>query len=129
LFIGGVEKGISRASLHETQHITEDGKMLDMSLVLTCLRNGSGNIDSIATTERDITELKNELRRKEAEVKTLRGLLPVCAACKEIRDGKGYWHQIESSIRGHSEAEFSHSIFPKCSERLYPKYKLSKDKE
>ncbi len=112
----------------ETQRITRDGEVLDVSLVLTCLRDDSGNIDSIATTERDITGLKNELRRKEAEVKTLRGLLPICASCKEIRDDQGYWHQIESYIRDHSEAEFSHSICPKCAEKLYPKYDLYKDK-
>lgn len=106
----------------ETQRISKDGKILDVWLVLTCLRDDSGAIDSIATTERDITEIKNELRRKETEVKTLRGLLPICASCKQIRDDRGYWHQIESYIRDHSEAEFSHGICPKCAERLYPEH-------
>jgi PAS domain S-box-containing protein len=82
----------------ETQRISKDGKILDVWLVLTCLKDNSGAIDSIATTERDITEIKNDLRRKEHEVKLLRGLLPICASCKEIRDDKGYWHQIESYI-------------------------------
>ena len=106
----------------ETQRICKDGKILDVWLVLTCLRDDSGAIDSVATTERDITEIKNELRRRETEVKTLRGLLPICASCKEIRDDKGYWHQIESYIADHSEAEFSHGICPKCAERLYPEF-------
>ncbi len=107
----------------ETQRITKNGKVLDIWLVVTCLKDDSGLIDSIATTERDITEIKNELRKKEAEVKTLKGLLPICASCKEIRDDRGYWHQIESYIRDHSEAEFSHSICPKCAEKLYPESK------
>ena len=107
----------------ETQRITKNGKVLDIWLVVTCLKDDSGIIDSIATTERDITEIKNELRRKEIEVKTLRGLLPICASCKEIRDDSGYWHQIESYIRDHSEAEFSHSICPKCADKLYPESK------
>ena len=51
------------------------------------------------------------------EVKTLTGLLPICATCKKIRDDKGYWKQIESYIRDHSEAEFSHGICPDCHEK------------
>lgn len=106
----------------ETQRITRDNKILDIWITVTCLKDNSGNIDSIATTERDITRLKNELRKKEKEVKILRGFLPICASCKEIRDDKGYWHQIESYIRDHSEAEFSHSICPKCAKKMYPEF-------
>jgi PAS domain S-box-containing protein len=107
----------------ETQRITKNGKVLDIWLVVTCLKDDSGIIDSIATTERDITEIKNELRKKETEVKILMGLLPICASCKEIRDDRGYWHQIESYIRDHSEAEFTHGICPKCAEKLSPESK------
>jgi PAS domain S-box-containing protein len=57
-----------------------------------------------------------------SEVKTLSGLLPICASCKKIRDDKGYWNQIESYIRDHSEADFSHSICPVCAKKLYPEY-------
>lgn len=55
-----------------------------------------------------------------AKVKTLSGMLPICANCKKIRDDKGYWSQIEAYIRDHSEAEFSHSICPECAKKLYP---------
>lgn len=103
----------------ESQRITKEGKIIDVWLVITCLKDDSGDIDSFATTERDITEIKNTLRRKEAEVKLLRGLLPICASCKEIRDDKGYWHQIEAYIESHSDVMFSHSICPKCEEELY----------
>jgi len=65
--------------------------------------------------EKLIAELKNTLN----EVKTLSGMLPICASCKKVRDDKGYWNQIESYVRDHSEAEFSHSICPECSQRLY----------
>jgi len=61
-----------------------------------------------------------ELREALAKVKTLSGLLPICASCKKIRDDKGYWNQIEAFIRDHSEAEFSHSICPECRKKLYP---------
>lgn len=65
---------------------------------------------------------KRELELEEAKekLKVLSGFLPICASCKNIRDDKGYWNQIETYIRDHSEAEFSHSICPDCSEKLYP---------
>lgn len=68
-------------------------------------------------------ELKNkneELEKALAQVKTLSGLLPICAACKKIRDDNGYWNQIEAYIKKHSNAEFSHSICPDCAKKLYP---------
>ena len=67
-------------------------------------------------SNRDIT--KRMLLKKE--IKVLRGFLPICASCKKIRDDKGYWNQIESYIRDHSEAQFSHSICPDCVKKLYP---------
>jgi len=62
-----------------------------------------------------------ELQQALAEVKSLSGLLPICAHCKKIRDDKGYWNQIEGYIQKHSEAEFSHSMCPECSDELYGK--------
>ncbi len=69
-----------------------------------------------ADRERLILELQGAL----AHVRTLSGLLPICAACKKIRDDQGYWQQIEVYVRDHSEAEFSHGLCPECVERLYP---------
>ncbi|GBC60288.1 hypothetical protein DENIS_1239 [Desulfonema ishimotonii] len=65
--------------------------------------------------ERLITKLQSAID----EIKTLRGILPICSECKKIRDDKGYWTQIESYIMKHSEADFSHSICPGCAEKLY----------
>lgn len=67
-----------------------------------------------------VKERTSALEKSLAEVKTLRGFLPICASCKNIRDDQGYWTQIESYISNHSEAEFTHSICPQCSEKLYP---------
>ncbi len=53
------------------------------------------------------------------ENKSLKGLLPICANCKKIRDDKGYWNRIESYIQSHSGAEFTHGMCPECSEKLY----------
>jgi PleD family two-component response regulator len=64
--------------------------------------------------------LLRQLREALAKIKTLRGLLPICASCKKIRDDQGYWNQIESYVMKHSEADFTHSICPGCVKTLYP---------
>ncbi len=61
-----------------------------------------------------------ELKNAREEIKSLRGIIPICASCKKIRNDKGYWNQIEAYIRKHSEADFSHGICPDCAKRLYP---------
>jgi hypothetical protein len=61
-----------------------------------------------------------QLHDAVTKIKTLSGLLPICSNCKKIRDDKGYWKQIESYIRDHSEAEFTHSMCPICAKKLYP---------
>jgi hypothetical protein len=70
--------------------------------------------------EEERERLIKELQVALAEVKKLSGLLPICAACKSIRDDQGYWQQIEAYIGDHSEAQFSHSVCPKCAKKLYP---------
>jgi DNA-binding NtrC family response regulator len=72
-----------------------------------------------ALLEKD--QLIDQLRETLADVKTLSGLLPICASCKHIRDDKGYWHQVESYIQQHSSAVFTHGLCPKCSQKIYPK--------
>jgi hypothetical protein len=61
-----------------------------------------------------------ELELALGEVKTLQGLLPICASCKKIRDDKGYWSQIDAYLTKHHEVKFSHGICPDCVEELYP---------
>lgn len=61
-----------------------------------------------------------ELKAALDRVQTLRGLLPICASCKNIRDDNGYWTQVEAYVAAHSSAEFTHSICPDCAEKLYP---------
>jgi len=72
-----------------------------------------------ALLEKD--QLIGQLREALANLKTLSGLLPICASCKHIRDDKGYWHQVESYIQQHSSAVFTHGLCPKCSHKIYPK--------
>jgi PAS domain S-box-containing protein len=78
------------------------------------------DISARKAAEMERERLIQKLQQALSEVKTLRGFLPICAACKKIRDDKGYWNQIESYLRDHSEANFSHGICPQCARRLYP---------
>ena len=79
----------------------------------------------VLKVEKELLHETNELQKALSEIKTLSGLLPICASCKKIRDDKGYWNQIELYIRDHSEAEFSHGICPPCAEKLYGYLKKS----
>jgi len=71
------------------------------------------------SAEEEREKLIAELQQALSEIKVLRGILPICAACKKVRDDKGYWKQIETYIRDHTDAEFSHGICPTCAKRLY----------
>jgi two-component system sensor histidine kinase EvgS len=62
-----------------------------------------------------------ELEEALAENKTLKGIVPICASCKKIRDDKGYWNLLESFIEKNSEASFSHGMCPECADVLYGK--------
>jgi len=109
----------------------KDGHTYNVSHSPIFHKNGS---ISKMTIFRDITQRKlieeerekliKELKNVLDQVKQLSGMLPICSSCKMIRDDKGYWSQIESYIRDHSEAEFSHSICPECAKKLYPDVKI-----
>lgn len=68
--------------------------------------------------EEDRERLIRELQEALSQVRTLSGLLPICAMCKKIRDDQGYWQQIESFIHAHSQAEFTHGLCPDCARNL-----------
>jgi hypothetical protein len=67
-----------------------------------------------------LKQINSELQHVLSEVKTLSGLLPICANCKKIRDDRGYWNRIESYISHHTNADFTHGICPDCMRELYP---------
>ncbi|OUR81010.1 hypothetical protein A9Q77_02385 [Marinomonas sp. 42_23_T18] len=78
------------------------------------------------SAELENLRLVSALSQALAKVKVLSGFLPICASCKNIRDDKGYWNQIESYISEHTDAEFSHAICPSCAQKLYPELDLNK---
>jgi len=99
-------------------------------IISSPLKDSGGEIVAGIEAVRDITARKRAAEEREkmiaalqealASVRTLSGLLPICASCKKIRDDKGYWNQIEVYIRDHTDADFSHSICPECKRKLYP---------
>jgi ligand-binding sensor domain-containing protein len=74
----------------------------------------------VASHEKREHELEGRVDEAMARVKILRGLLPICSACKKVRDDQGYWNQIESYIRDRSEADFTHGLCPDCIPKFYP---------
>ena len=74
--------------------------------------------ERMVTLQQDLAERVTELQDALSRVKCLRGLLPICAYCKKIRNDRNYWEQVEHYITEHSEAQFSHSICPECYEQV-----------
>jgi len=66
-----------------------------------------------------LEKINRELQNAMSEIKTLQGILPICARCKMIRDSNGYWMQVEKYIQDHSELKFSHGLCEKCADELY----------
>ena len=77
--------------------------------------------------EKRVRERTAELEKALDDIKILKGIVPICAHCKKIRDDKGYWTQVEAYVQKHSEAEFSHSICPDCAKEHFPEYDLYGD--
>jgi HAMP domain-containing protein len=78
--------------------------------------------------ERDKSKLIGDLQQALATIKTLQGILPICSSCKKIRNDDGLWTQLETYIRDHSEAEFSHGLCSDCATKLYPDMFNKKEK-
>jgi hypothetical protein len=75
--------------------------------------------------EEEKEKLILELQQALANVKTLRGLLPICATCKSVRDDKGYWRRIEDYLSAYSHTEFSHGICTDCARKQHPDWDKS----
>jgi PAS domain S-box-containing protein len=120
----------------ERKYRRKDGSLLDVWVSTRVISFGGRK--AILVLVRDLTERKraeaereriiSELQEALSRIKTLRGLIPICANCKKIRDDKGYWQQVDSYVRKHSEAQFSHGLCPECIQILFPDLKGNKSK-
>ncbi len=70
--------------------------------------------------QKELEEKNAELQAALNNIKTLRGLIPICANCKKVRDDEGFWQQVEVYVKEHTEAQFTHGICPDCMDTLYP---------
>ena len=71
--------------------------------------------------EAEVNELGRELEERLQEIKVLKGLVPICASCKQVRTDKGYWQSVEEYLRINADIHFTHGICPDCSAKLFPK--------
>ena len=94
--------------------------LVGMTGLIFGMRNLRGHRHARQWVEAERERLIAELQDALANVKTLRGLIPICASCKKIRDDQGYWTQLETYLKQHSNAEFSHSLCLDCMRKLYP---------
>ncbi|MDD8018933.1 MAG: PAS domain-containing protein, partial [Bacteroidota bacterium] len=135
------DRSIITAHLHNALHANNDVDSLDFCIITkegherwinhTCqsVYSTGGEWLGRRGSNRDITERKkaeaerekllSELQDALTKVKTLSGLLPICASCKKIRDEKGEWQVLEGYIHGHSEATFTHGVCPDCAKKLF----------
>ena len=121
------DQGQLIASVSFNPSMGDKGRYLESSAAR--LYGANGNVVGAIESIRDITALKDveqererliaDLREAVAKVRTLSGLLPICASCRKVRDDKGYWSQIESYIREHTDVGFSHGLCPECMDKIY----------
>ena len=104
----------------DTYYLTTVKPILDDTGVVETVICTSKNITKRKLAEVALKKEHDQLLQALKEIKTLSGLLPICASCKKIRDDKGYWNQIEDFIQQRSDALFSHAICPACAKKLYP---------
>ena len=104
----------------------EKTELTYQKLVTTIIASLRSYCDIMAILEKDAKleeyskNLEKLVEKAMAELKTLRGFVPICASCKKIRDDTGFWQQVESYVAKHTEAEFTHSICPDCIDKIYP---------
>ena len=134
IFAGGdgarlttIKKEVLRAGIesHVEVTVTLQDRRHYLDLVLEPLRDDRGTLLGLLCSGVDVTPLKEtiaNLQQALDEVQMLRGLLPICASCKKIKDELGAWQLLETYIQNHSEAKFSHSLCPDCLRKLYPEY-------
>lgn len=80
-----------------------------------------GNIGQLLNKKlMELSRVNADLKKASEEIRTLKGIVPICSSCNSIRDNEGHWHRVDVYVRDHTHAEFSHGICPICLEKLYP---------
>jgi PAS domain S-box-containing protein len=116
----------------QTEVQLDDGRWL--SITADPLTDKDGKLSGAVHMVRDITARKAAQAEREAligqleqtlsDVKTLKGLIPICSRCRRIRDNSGAWSPLEAFVRNNFDADFSHGLCPECAAREYAAYDL-----
>jgi PAS domain S-box-containing protein len=114
----------------ETVRCRKDGQAISVSLTLSPIMDAQGRVIGISKIARDISARKKDDEERNNvllslihamdQIKTLRGMLPMCASCHKIRNDEGYWDRLEKYFQEHSELTFTHGLCPDCVKHLYP---------
>lgn len=120
----------------EHHHFLPDDSEVIVDIITSPIMDEHGKVIQVVHIARDITDRKKaeiereklikDLQKALEEIKTLKGIIPICMHCKGIRDDKGSWNKLEKFITEHSEAQFSHGICEECLKKYYPEEKLIK---
>lgn len=132
VFSGLLSGEVDRFECFENPVLTKDGQERIIAWRNSLLKSPEGKVIEILSSGEDITDRKRTEEERErllrglqdalSQVRALRGMLPICSACKKVRDDKGYWTQIEAYVREHAGVEFTHGLCPECKKRLYPEF-------
>ncbi|CAG36515.1 hypothetical protein [Desulfotalea psychrophila] len=118
-FLAPEERLLNAGSSHQLYFL--ELTIYEVGIGISWIMLNSQRLETELTLSRKkLLRTVNELTDALAEVKSLSGIIPICMHCKEIRDDRGYWNQLEKFISDHSEAKFSHGICPSCMKEKYP---------
>ncbi len=116
----------------EVKVVAQTGEVRYYLTMADPIKNEQGEVMYVSCISKNITERKNieierehlivELKGALEHIKTLKGIVPICAHCKKIRDDKGFWEQVEMYVEKHTDAQFSHSLCPDCIGTYFPKF-------
>ncbi|MCP4641388.1 MAG: response regulator [bacterium] len=95
-------------------------QQIDRALVVALVRHR--DMMELRRLNAELSERNDRLAQALAEIKTLRGILPICTFCKRVRDDAGYWEQVDVYLHDHTGADVSHGICPDCMKKHYPEY-------
>ena len=101
-------------------YITKPVNRIDLLARVTSALTLKREMDCRKEREADLRRSNEDLQQALKEVKALRGLIPICASCKKVRNDGGLWQQLEEYLGEHSDAQFSHGICQVCAKKLYP---------
>ncbi len=102
------------------RHFINAERIQILDLLFSSYENAILQKKKLEQVNKELEKTNEELVKALKDVKTLKGLIPICSNCKKIRDDTGFWNEVEVYVQEHSNAEFSHGLCPDCAKKLYP---------